>query len=221
MNFWSVMVQRFPYFISKLLSGAAMTVEVAAGALVFALIAGLLIALVRLSRMHALRIAAIAYIELIRGTPALAQLFIIYFGLPDLGITPAPITAAIIGLGLNGAAYLAEIYRAGIEAIHKGQVEAALSLGMTPATAMRWIILPQAGRIVLPPVANYAIGLLKDTAVCAIIAAPELMLRAKDIASSSFRPMHLFVLAAVLYFIMSYPLAVMARRLEARLARGR
>src|SRR5215469_6471146 len=148
MNFWSVMVQRFPYFISKLLSGAAMTVEVAAGALVFALIA-------------ALRIAAIAYIELIRGTPALAQLFIIYFGLPDLGITPAPITAAIIGLGLNGAAYLAEIYRAGIEAIHKGQVEAALSLGMTPARTMQYIVLPQALRLMLPPITNFSILRLK------------------------------------------------------------
>ena len=127
----------------------------------------------------------------------------------------------MLGLGLQGGAVLGEVFRSGIEALHSGQMEAALSLGMTPATAMRWIILPQAWRIVLPPVANYAIGLLKDTAVCAIIAAPELMLRAKDIASSSFRPMHLFVLAAVLYFIMSYPLSIVARRLEARLARAR
>jgi His/Glu/Gln/Arg/opine family amino acid ABC transporter permease subunit len=214
MNFWSVMVQRFPYFISKLLSGAAMTVEVAAGALVFALIAGLLIALVRLSRMRALRIAAIAYIELIRGTPALAQLFIIYFGLPDLGITPAPITAAIIGLGLNGAAYLAEIYRAGIEAIHKGQVEAALSLGMTPARTMQYIVLPQALRLMLPPITNFSILLLKDTALVSVIAAPEIMFFARNLVTETFQSMHVYLLAAMIYLCMTIPLSRLVARLE-------
>ena len=92
------------------------------------------------------------------------QLFVIYFGFPDVGFQPSPFQAAIIGLGLNGAAYLAEIYRAGIESIHRGQMEAALSLGMTPSRAMRYIVLPQAIRTMLPPITNFAIVLLKDTA---------------------------------------------------------
>jgi His/Glu/Gln/Arg/opine family amino acid ABC transporter permease subunit len=208
------MVQRFPYFMSRLLDGAAMTVEVAAGALVFALIAGLLVALVRMSRFRVLRVAAIAYIELIRGTPALAQLFIIYFGLPDLGVTLAPVTAAIIGLGLNGAAYLAEIYRAGIEAIHKGQMEAALSLGMTPARTMQYIILPQALRLMLPPITNFSILLIKDTALVSVIAAPEIMFFARNLVTETFQSMHVYLLAAMIYLCMTIPLSRLVARLE-------
>ena len=214
MGFWAVMVQRFPYFMSRLLEGAAMTVEVAAGALVFALVTGLLVALVRMSRIRALRVAAIAYIELIRGTPALAQLFIIYFGLPDLGITLAPVTAAIIGLGLNGAAYLAEIYRAGIEAIHKGQMEAALSLGMTPARTMQYIILPQALRLMLPPITNFSILLIKDTALVSVIAAPEIMFFARNLVTETFQSMHVYLLAAMIYLCMTIPLSRLVARLE-------
>jgi polar amino acid transport system permease protein len=113
------------------------------------------------------------------------------------------------------------VFRAGIEAIERGQREASLSLGMRPSQTMRYVIAPQAMRIVLPPVGNYAIGLLKDTSIASIIAAPELMLRAKDLASSSFMPMHLYVLAALIYFAMSYPLSIVVRRMEAALARGR
>jgi ABC-type amino acid transport system permease subunit len=126
----------------------------------------------------------------------------------------------VLGLGLNGAAYLAEVFRAGIQAIHRGQVEAALAIGLTPLGAMRRVVLPQAFRIALPPIANYAIALLKDTSVASIIAAPELMLRARDLASSSYLPMHLFLLAAVMYFVMSYPISLVVRRLEARMSRG-
>ena len=132
-----------------------------------------------------------------------------------------PGTAAVIGLGLNGAAYLAEVFRAGILAIHRGQLEAALTVGMTPLQAMRYVILPQAFRVVLPPVANFAIALLKDTSVASIISAPELMLRARDLASSSFQPMEVFLLAAVIYLAMSLPVSFLVRRLEVQLAHGR
>jgi His/Glu/Gln/Arg/opine family amino acid ABC transporter permease subunit len=223
-EFLSVYREHLGDWVPELLVACLGTVQLMALSFVLASIIGLMIALMRVSRSRLLHAAAIAYVEVTRGMPALVILFLIYFGLGGLGVAWLQFTsyqAAILGLGLQGGAVLGEVFRSGIEALHRGQMEAALSLGMTPATSMRWIILPQAARIVLPPVANYAIGLLKDTAVCAIIAAPELMLRAKDIASSSFRPMHLFVLAAVLYFIMSYPLSIMARWLEARLARGR
>ena len=130
-------------------------------------------------------------------------------------------TAAVLGLGIHGGAFLAEVFRSGIESLHRGQMEAALSLGLTPAKAMGHIILPQALRVVVPPVTNYAVGLLKETALCSIIAAPELMLRAKDLASSSFLPMHAFVLAAVFYYLMSFPLMRAAEYLEARMGQGR
>jgi His/Glu/Gln/Arg/opine family amino acid ABC transporter permease subunit len=213
-GFWAVMVQRFPYFLSVLLGGAAMTVEVTVGALAFALVAGLVVALLRMSRWRVVRVLAGVYVELIRGTPALAQLFIIYFGLPDLGVSPKPVTAAIIGLGINGAAYLAEIYRAGIEAIHKGQIEAALSLGMTPRRAMQYIILPQALRLMLPPITNFSILLLKDTALVSVIAAPEIMFFARNLVTETYQSMHVYLLAAVIYLCMTIPLSRLVARLE-------
>jgi polar amino acid transport system permease protein len=221
-EFLDVYRQHFGEWIPALLLASVGTLQLMALSFILASLIGLAVALMRVSRSRLTRGAAVVYVEMARGMPALVILFLIYFGLAGLGVSWLKFTsyqAAVLGLGIQGGAVLGEVFRSGIEALHRGQMEAALSLGMTPATAMRWIILPQGGRIVLPPVANYAIGLLKDTAVCAIIAAPELMLRAKDIASSTFRPMHLFVLAAVLYFIMSYPLSVLARRLEARLVR--
>ena len=181
---------------------------------------GLLFSLLRTSSSRILRVISVTYIEIARGTPALVILYIVYFVPPQVGLaflTLSSFAAALVGLAIHGGAILAEVFRSGIEALHPGQREAALSLGMTPAKAMSYIILPQALRVVLPPVGNYAIGLLKDTAVCSLIAAPELMLRAKDLASSSFQPMAVFVLAAVLYFIMSFPLSIAVRAMEARL----
>ena len=120
-------------------------------------------------------------------------------------------------LACRAARSSAEIFRSGIEAIDRGQREASLTLGLTPRQTMVDVIAPQAWRIALPPVGNYVVGLLKDTSIASIIAAPELMLRAKDLASSSFMPMQLYVLAAVIYFLMSFPLALFIRRLERRI----
>jgi len=200
------------------------TLKLTAISFVVAVLIGLAVALIRTASFAWLRGIAITYIEVIRGTPALVILYIVYFVPPQIGaswLVMSSFVAAVIGLGLHGGAILAEVFRSGIEALHHGQKEAALSLGMTPAQSMAYIILPQAARIVLPPVANYAIGLLKDTAVCALIAAPELMLRAKDLASSSFQPMAVFVLAAAFYFVMSYPLSLGVRYMEARLSYAR
>ena len=195
------------------------TLKLTAIAFVVAIALGMLVALVRTSGFALLRGAAITYIEAARGTPALVILYIVYFVPPQIGATwlvMSSFMAAVIGLALHGGAILAEVFRSGIEALHHGQKEAALSLGMTPIKTMAYIILPQAVRVVLPPVGNYAIGLLKDTSVCALIAAPELMLRAKDLASSDFQPMAVFVLAAAFYFVMSYPLSLAVRAMEAR-----
>lgn len=220
MLFWDRLIENLPYFLEVLIPAAGMTVRIAAGAFVLAIVVGLLLALLQTLKVPIITLVVRAYIELIRGTPVLAQLFILYFGLTQVGIRFTPIQAAIIGLGCNGGAYLAEIFRSGIESIHRGQMEAALTVGMTPIAAMRWVILPQALRVVLPPLANFGIALLKDTSVASIISAPELMLRARDLASSSFLPLEVFLLAAAIYLVMSLPVAFLTRRLEARFSRG-
>ena len=184
---------------------------------------GLVVALVQMSRFRILQLLARLYIGFFRGVPVLVILYWIYFALPEMGyefLVISSYTAAILGLGIHGGAFLAEIFRSGIESLHKGQLEAALSVGMTPAKAMTYIILPQAVRVVLPPIANYAVGLLKETALCSIIAAPELMLRAKDLASSSFLPMQAFVMSAVFYYIMSFPMMRAVEYLEVKMGAG-
>jgi polar amino acid transport system permease protein len=207
-------------WLPQLIEAAGNTLRMTALSFVLAFIVGLLLALARLSPLKPLSLVASGYIEVMRGIPALAVLFLIYFGLADFGIVFDAFPAAVIGFGLNGAAYMAEIFRAGIVSIHSGQLEAALTVGMTPMAAMRWVIFPQALRVVLPPLANFGIALLKDTSVASIISAPELMLRARDLASSSFLPMEVFLLAAAIYLVMSLPVALLTRRLEARFSQG-
>jgi polar amino acid transport system permease protein/cystine transport system permease protein len=217
MGFWHTMVDVFPRFMPVLLEGAVIAVEVAAGALAVALVGGLVVALVTFSPFGPLRWVARTYIEVIRGTPALTQLFIIYFGLSDIGLELSPMTAAIIGLGGNGAAYLAEVYRAGIVAIHRGQREAALSLGMLPADVMRFVILPQAARIMVPPFCNFAIQLLLATSLVSTVAVPEIMFRARNLVMETYLSTQVYVLAAVLYLAVSIPLSHLTSRLERRL----
>ncbi|MBV9221442.1 MAG: amino acid ABC transporter permease [Methylobacteriaceae bacterium] len=221
-RFANELIANLPDWGPQMLGAALQTLRLTATSFMLAVLIGAAGALARTSRSWALRWFAILYVEVGRGTPALVILFVIYFGLPAVfpSLEFDSFTAAAIGLGLQGGALLAEVFRAGIEAIDRGQREAALSLGLTPALTMTDVIAPQAIRIVLPPLGNYAIGLLKDTSVASIIAAPELMLRAKDPASSSFMPMHLYVLAAVFYFAMSYPLSLIVRRLEVAFSKG-
>ena len=218
-DFFASIWENLPDWGPQMLVAAVQTLKLTAASFVLAVAFGIVVALLRLSPLTPVRWLAIVFIEVGRGMPALVILFLIYFGLP--AVVPwlefNSFTAAVVGLGLQGAAVLAEIFRAGIEALDRGQREASLSLGLTPAQTMRDVMAPQAIRIVLPPVGNYLIGLLKDTAIASIIAAPELMLRAKDLASSSFLPMQLYVLAAIIYFAMSYPLSLLLRRLETAL----
>jgi His/Glu/Gln/Arg/opine family amino acid ABC transporter permease subunit len=214
MGFWEVVDAKGRYFLTTLLGGWPETASVAAASLAFALIVGLVIALVRLSRWRLLRWPAIAYVEFFRGTPALVQLFVIYFGLPDIGFQPSPLQAAIVGLGLNSAAYLSEIYRAGIEAIHRGQMEASLSLGMTPARAMRYIILPQAIRTMLPPITNNAIILLKDTAIIFAVGVVEIMALARNLVTETLQSAVIYLMAGAIYLCMTIPMARFAARLE-------
>jgi His/Glu/Gln/Arg/opine family amino acid ABC transporter permease subunit len=214
MGFWQVLEERGWYFLITLLGGWPETVTVAVGALIFALIFGLIVALMRISRWRALRYPAIAYMEIFRGTPALVQLFVIYFGLPDIGFEPSPFQAAIVGLGLNGAAYLSEVYRAGIESIHRGQMEAALSLGMTPARALQYIILPQAIRTMLPPITNFAIVLLKDTALVFAVGVVEIMALARNLVTETLQSAAVYLIAGGIYLCVTIPMARLAAILE-------
>ena len=214
MSFSQVLEVKGWYFLTTLLGGWPETMSVAIGALIFALVIGLAVALLRISQWRILRIPAIAYTEFFRGTPALVQLFVIYFGLPDIGIVPSPFQAAIIGLGFNGAAYLSEIYRAGIESIHRGQMEAALSLGMTPARAMQYIVLPQAIRTMLPPITNFAIVLLKDTSLVFAVGVVEIMALARNLVTETLQSAAVYLIAGALYLCVTIPLARLAARLE-------
>ena len=197
-----------------LLLGAVTTVWITLASLLVAVVLGLGLALIRLLGFRALNALIATYVEIFRNTPVLAQLFIIYFSLPTFGINIDPIPAAIIGLGLNGGAVLSEVFRSGLNAIHHGQREAALAVGMTPWVSLREIILPQTWRITLPPLGNYAIALLKDTAVVSAIAAPEIMFWARNLVTSTFQTTFVYVLAALLYFCLSFPLARMVERFE-------
>jgi len=207
-------VEQIPYFSRVLLEGAVVTIEVTTGAFAIAIVLGLPLAALKVARIPGLRLAIDAYIEVFRNIPPLTQLFIIYFGLAYVGLRFDPVPAAILGLGLNGAAYCTEIFRAGFAALHHGQREAALAIGMTPAMAMRYVIIPQAWRIVLPPLGNYGIGLLKDTAVCSAIAAPEILYRSRNLATETFETPIIYLLAAVLYFALTFPLARGVEALE-------
>jgi His/Glu/Gln/Arg/opine family amino acid ABC transporter permease subunit len=207
-------------WLPPLMRAAKVTLYVAVLSIVVGATVGLLIALFKMSRSRFLRRPAELYIELIRGTPALAQLYIVYFGLAGVGLTLDNVTAAVAALGLNAAAYMAEIYRAGIESVHRGQREAALSLGMTPLQALRFIVLPQAWRVVLPPGANLSIAVLKDTSLASAIATPELMSRAYDLVGQTWRPMPIYIVVAIMYMAMCLPLGQLVHRLERSVKRS-
>jgi polar amino acid transport system substrate-binding protein len=208
----------FGTYFPMLLQGAGMTVFLTAVSMLLAILLGLPIAATRLYAPPPFRAVALVYVEFFRGIPVLLLLYFLYFGLP--AIVPAlklnPIVAAILGFGLNYAAYEAEIYRAGIAAIPTGQWEAAASLGMGPALTFRRIVLPQALRVIIPPMTNDLVALFKDTSVVSIIAVVELSKQYQIITKSGAGYLQVGVLTAVLYLVMSVPLGHLSRYLERR-----
>ena len=202
-----------------LLKAAGVTVLLSVLSMPIAIVIGLLVALGRLYGPTALRPLLVIYVEVLRGTPLILQLYVIYFLLPKLLHLPLnPIAAAIAGLAVNYSAYEAEIYRAGLQAIPRGQMEAALALGMSRLTALRRIIVPQAVRIVIPPVTNDFIALFKDTSVCSVIAVVELTKQYNMLANSTSAVLTVAAMTALLYLTMSYPLSWVVRRAERRLS---
>jgi His/Glu/Gln/Arg/opine family amino acid ABC transporter permease subunit len=220
-SFLQVYVANWQNWWPVLRAAAFNTVALTAWSFVIAVLWGLLLALGKLSRVAFIRVAASLYIELMRGVPTLVILFLLYFGIVPLGLTFDAFTTSVIGLGLHAGAYVAEILRSGIQAIHRGQSEAALAVGLTPYQSFRYIVLPQALGIMMPPLISMLVIVLKDTSICSLISTPEIMLHAKDLASEYFRPMHLYVLAGAMYFILAWPLSLAARRWGQMLQRGR
>jgi His/Glu/Gln/Arg/opine family amino acid ABC transporter permease subunit len=206
--------------IPELLLAALGTIRMTLFAFILAAVFGLVVALLRMATGWVGWIALL-YIELVRGTPALTLLFLIYYGLVPLGIVLNSFLAAVVALGLNGAAYLAEVYRAGIQAVDNGQREAAQMVGLRRRQVMRHVILPQALPAVLPPMGNYIVSLVKDTSLASLIAAPELLLRSRDLAGTYYLPMQFYLLAGAIYFAMAWPMMFGVRRLERRVSRGR
>jgi polar amino acid transport system substrate-binding protein len=194
-----------------------MTVFLSCAAMPLAIIVGLFVAIGRLHGPPALRPLLTGYVELLRGTPLMLQLYALFFLLPKIGLALPALVAAIVGLALNYSAYESEIYRAGLKAVPVGQFEAALSLGMTKWQALRHVLVPQAVRIVMPPVTSDFIALFKDTSVCSAITVVELTKRYSVLALSTGRIVELAVVTAILYLAMSWPLSLAARWFEQRL----
>jgi polar amino acid transport system permease protein len=201
-------------FLPILLQGVKYTLLVTVGSLLLSTLLGLVWALMRVSGIKVLDNTSRTVINVIRGIPIIVQLFYIYFVLPDFGIALSALSAGIIGLGIAYSAYQSENFRAGIEAIDHGQVEAAQSLGMGWFMMMRRVILPQAVKIILPPYGNIMIMMLKDSSQASTITVAELALQGKLIASSTFKNSTVFTLVALLYLVMSVPLILLVGRME-------
>ncbi len=207
-------------FLPILLQGLGLTLVVTAGSLVLSTVLGLVWALMRVSGIYVLALAAKTIVNVIRGIPILVQLFYVYFVLPEFGIKLTALQAAIIGLGVAYSAYQAENFRAGIEAVDFGQVEAAQSIGMGWGLMMRRVILPQAIKIILPPYGNIMVMMLKDSAQASTITVAELTLQGQLIASSTFKNMTVFTLVALIYLSMSLPLISLVGWLERRFGKS-
>lgn len=202
-----------------LLKGALLTIIFSASSEIFGIIIGMVTSIIRVSRIKVLNHLAIVYVDLFRGTPLLMQIIFIYYALPYLGINlPAPV-AGIVALSVNSGAYVTEIFRAGIESIEKGQIEAARSLGMSYIKTMRYVIIPQTIKRVLPPLTNEFVALIKDSSLLSVIAISELMRTAKEMMTWKLNPSSLTA-AAILYLIITIPLTRLVSRMENKLKRS-
>ncbi|WP_376705487.1 amino acid ABC transporter permease [Mesorhizobium sp. ISC25] len=204
-------------YLPLLLQGVWLTVMITLLALCLATALGLVWALFRTSGIRWLTLPTRLLVDFVRGIPLLVVLFYIYFVAPEIGINLTALGAGTIGLGLAHSCYLGETFRAGIEAVDKGQVEAAKSIGMKRALMMRRVVLPQAVKIILPPYANNMIMLLKDSSLVSVISVQELTMQGKMLASSTFDNMTVFTLVALLYLCLTVPLNLFMRRVESYL----
>ena len=195
------------------------TIPLALASFALGLVIALVVALMRLSRRRLLSVPARAFVSVVRGTPLLVQLFVVFYGLPSVGLLIDPWPSAIAALSINVGGYASEIIRAAILSVPKGQWEAAYMIGMSRATALRRIIVPQAARVSVPPLSNTFISLVKDTSLAALILVTDLFREAQEIAASTGEFMLLYSEAALIYWIICLGLSVVQGRLEQRLDR--
>jgi ectoine/hydroxyectoine ABC transporter permease protein EhuD len=200
--------------LPALLEGLKITVELTFIVLAISLVLGIFIALGRLSKNRVLSTLTGFYVDFMRATPLLLQLIYIYFVLPTIGIRLDPFVAGVVGLSLNYAAYLSEVYRSGIQAIPRGQLDAAAALGMRPSLIMRRIVLPQAIRIVIPTLGNYFVALFKDTSLVSALTLQELLFSGQIIISRTYDYFTIYTMVLFLYFLVGYPSLIFVRYLE-------
>ena len=217
-----------PEFISLAISsfwpmvyaGLVFTIPITLISFSLGLLLGFVVALIRLYGPAPLKILVRFYVWIIRGTPLLVQLFLIFYALPGVGITLDAFPAAVIGFSLNVGAFTSEVIRATLLSVAKGQWEAAHSIGMSWAQSLRYIIIPQAARVAVPPLSNTFISLVKDTSLASVITVPEMFLAAQRIAAVTYQPLILYTEAAILYLLISSVLSYLQSRLEIRLERN-
>jgi len=203
-----------------LMTGALMSLGLSVGAMLIGLVFGVVAAMMRMSDRWWLRLPASGYVWLFRGTPVLVQLIIIYTGLPQLGIQLGVVASALIGLGVNEGAYLAEIIRSGISAVPKGQFEAARAIGMTWPKTMRVIVMPQAMRIIIPPLGNAFNGLMKTSSLASVISLEELLRRTELLVQVQFKVLEIFIVAALYYLVLTTLWGFIQQWLEAYASRS-
>ncbi|MGE7689577.1 amino acid ABC transporter permease [Lysinibacillus sp. NPDC097214] len=205
-------------FLPFMVKASWVTLKLTLYSTIFGLILGLFVALMKISKVKIIRLVADFYLWIIRGTPMLVQLFLIYYGLPQVGIELSPMVAAVIALGINSAAYTAEIYRGGIMSISKGQIEAAESLGMSYFLQMRKVILPQALRVSLPSLGNQAIMMLKDSSLASLVTVSELLMVSQRYAASNYAFIEFYLVAAGFYLVMTTFFTFILNRVERRMS---
>lgn len=203
-----------------MLTGAGYTLLFALAAMAGGLVLGFPTAVMRIARWAPLRWPAAMYVSCMRGTPLLVQLFVIYYGLPSVGIELTPVTAGVLALSLNAGAYLSESLRGALHSIGQGQWRASLSLGLTYGQTLRYVVLPQALRVAVPSMSNTLISLIKDTSLVSVITMTELMLATKEVIATTFRPLPLYIAAAVIYWVLSLAFEQLQRYTERRLNRA-
>lgn len=210
---FDLVVNSFPL----LLVGAGVTIKITALSVALGVVIGLFVGIARISRIKLLRVLAAIYVDFFRGTPLLVQIFLVYFALPVItGQRVDPFVAAIGSCGINSGAYVAEIFRAGIQSIDKGQMEAGRSLGMTWVQTMRYIIVPQAFKRVIPPLGNELIALLKDSSLVSVIGFEELTRRGQLIIAKTYGSLEIWLSVAVIYLAMTLTISRFVAYLERR-----
>ena len=208
-------METFVSILGTQAAGAVTALQVAVGAFMIASLLGLGLAVLRVfSRNRLVQLGLAAYIEWMRNVPALAHLFLLYFGLATVGVRLSPLLAAVVGLGLVGAAVLCDVFASGLKSLHVGQREAALAVGLTPLQTLRFVLVPQMFRATFPSLANYTTALIKDTSIASAIAAPEIMFYARSLVTSTFETTLIYLAAMLLYAAMVLPVAWGFKRVE-------